>query len=313
MEVYLPSSLSDHPSLVGIVRMPFATAITERMTIPIVMKNENNEYYSGTQIVDIATRIMSPQVAGAKFTVPKTKITDFYPYTYYVLTDGECEPLILHPQYMKSESTLMAMFALSHQPVERYYIANYKGDAYGNVYNITNVSQMMLPTATNEGLNFMNSNANAVVQNRRNTITNTVLGATTSLIGGAISGNMVSAGLGVVGSLASGLSSIQSANARMQDIALTPSSIASYGTPSTREKFGNNEVRVLKYTVKDKVKNKIASFIDRYGNKYNDYATINLKSYKGYIKFVSPDVDGKIDNIHLNKIIDILERGVFIE
>ena len=72
-------------------------------------------------------------------------------------------------------------------------------------------------------------------------------------------------------------------------------------------------MRVLKYTVKDNVKNKVNSFIERYGNKFNNYDTIDIKSYKGYIKFIQPNIDSKIDNMHINKIIEILERGVYIE
>ena len=95
--------------------------------------------------------------------------------------------------------------------------------------------------------------------------------------------------------------------------ALTPSTIASFGTPSTRKAFGTDNVRLLRYTVKDNVKQKINNFVARYGNKYNNYATINLRSYKGYIKFISPNLDSKIDNIYLNKIQEIFERGVYIE
>lgn len=313
MDVFLPNSLADHPSLIGVLRMPMASNVTYKMNIPVVMKDDKGSYFSGNQIVDMCEEIRNIEFTDAPFTISKSKITDFYPYTYYVLTDGETEPLILHPQYMPTNCYLKGKYALSHQPVERYYIKGYKGDNDGRVYNITNVSQMMLPTATNEGLNFLNSNANAVVQNRRNTITNAVLGATTSLVGGAMTGSVVGASLGVVNSLVSGINSIQSANARLQDISLTPSSISSFGTPSTRDVFGNNEVRVLKFTVKDNVKEKILAFTDRYGNKYNNYATIDLKKYKGYIKFVAPDIDSKIDNIHVNKIIQILERGVFVE
>ena len=61
------------------------------------------------------------------------------------------------------------------------------------------------------------------------------------------------------------------------------------------------------------MKNKVNNFVARYGNKYNNYAEIDLKSYKGYVKFISPDIDSSIDNIYINKIISILERGVFIE
>lgn len=303
--VRLPDSLADHPSLVGIVRMPFSTGKTYLMNIPVVMKDEKGDYYSGIQVVEMNETINQVEFTDAPFTISKSKITDFYPYTYYVLTDGETEPLIMLPQHMPTNCYLKGKFALSHNPVERYYIQGYKGDSDGRIYNITNVSQMMLPTGTNEGINFLTSNANAIVQNRKNSVIGSVLGATSSLatgnIGGAITGTI------------NGLMSIQSANARLQDIALTPNSISSYGTPSTRNAFGNNEVRVLKFSVKDNVKNKINAFVDRYGNKFNNYDTIDLKNYKGYIKFVQPNIDSKIDNTHIKKIIEILERGVYIE
>ena len=50
-----------------------------------------------------------------------------------------------------------------------------------------------------------------------------------------------------------------------------------------------------------------------YGNKYNNYTTIDIKNYKGFIKFIDVDIDGGIDNIYLSKIIEILERGIYIE
>ena len=303
--VKLPDSLADHPSLVGIVRMPFSTGTTYLMNVPVVMKDEENNYYSGIQVVEMNETINQVQFTDAPFTISKNKITDFYPYTYYVLTDGECEPLIMLPQHMPTNCYLKGKFALSHQPVERYYIQGYKGDSDGRIYNITNTSQMMLPTGTNEGINFLNSNANATLQNKKNTVLNTVLGATSSLISGNI-------GMAIGGTIG-GITAIQSANARLQDTMLTPSSISSYGTPSTRNAFGNNEVRVLKYSVKDNVKNKVNSFVERYGNKFNNYDTIDIKSYKGYIKFIQPNIDSKIDNMHINKIIEILERGVYIE
>jgi hypothetical protein len=113
--------------------------------------------------------------------------------------------------------------------------------------------------------------------------------------------------------LITGINDIKNADARHKDMTLTPNSIASYGTPSTRDKFDNNKVRLLKYTIETKYKNKINSYVERFGYKFNNYDTVDLKSYKGYIKFIMPDVDGNIDNMYMNKIISILERGVFIE
>ena len=77
--------------------------------------------------------------------------------------------------------------------------------------------------------------------------------------------------------------------------------------------FDTDSVRLLRYTIKDEVKNKINNYAERYGNKYNNYATINIRSYKGFIKFISPKIESKIDNIYLQKIIEILERGVYCE
>lgn len=307
----LPPILSDHPSLVGIIRFPLCSATTVKTSLPIITKNESGQFMSATQVVDMATDIEHITIDDSPFTVNKNKVTDFYPYTYYVLTDGECEPLILEPQYMKTQSSIKGRFALSHQPLERYYVEGYKGDNDGRIYNITNLNQMMLPTATNEGIGYLSANANTIAQTRKNTITSNVLtgvSAVGSLLSGSVGGAMIGAS-----SLINGLMNIKSIDARNRDLALTPSSISSYGTPSSREAFGNNEVRVLKYTVKDNVKNKVENFVKRYGNKYNNYDTIDIKQYKGYIKFVDVKINSKIDNIHLNKIIEILERGVYIE
>ena len=90
-------------------------------------------------------------------------------------------------------------------------------------------------------------------------------------------------------------------------------SITSFGTPSTRKSFNTDKVRLLKYTVNDNIKNKVENFCIRYGNKYNNFGVIDLKTYKGYIKYISPDINSKIDNIYIDKIREIFERGVFIE
>lgn len=322
----LPASLSDHPSLVGIVRFPNCTYSTVEVKIPLVIKvtdiiggSEEVNYVNYSQIVDMATVINSSPVTSGSVSISKSEITDYFPYTYYVLTDGESEPVIMKPQYMPSSITVKGEFALSHSPVERYYPVGYKGDNTGKIYNITNTNQMMLPTGTNEGANFLSANANSVMQGRKSQLTNTIISGVAGLAGvaGSIAtgnvlgafGSAVGAGLGV----ASGLNNILEIDARNKDIEMTPNSISSFGTPSTRFAFDTNNVELIKYSITDKIKSKILNFTSRYGNKYNNYATINLRTYKGYIKFVEPNIDSKIDNIYINKIKEILERGVFVE
>lgn len=314
----LPSSLSDHPSLVGIIRLPFCSVFEEETDINLPVLQDNT-WKMITQKVNMSTEIDQITVEDVNFTIPKNNITDFYPYTYYVLTDGECDPLIMHPQYMPSTCSVIGKYALSHQPIERYFIRGYKGDENGSVYNITNINQMMLPTATNEGINYMSANANTISQSRKNAITGNVLSAVSNIgatVGAMATGNVMGAlsiGASGIANSINGLNQVKSIDARNKDTMLTPNSISSFGTPSSRTAFDTNTVRVLKYSVNDKVKNKVNNFVKRYGNKYNNYGDIDLKTYKGYIKFTSPDIDGCIDNMYVQKIISILERGIYIE
>ena len=307
---FMPSELSDHPSLIGIVRLPSCSYNSDRMNIPYIEEDIDGNFTPMLLNVEMATTITGATKTSDGLTIPKGDITDFYPYTYYVLTDGESEPLIMQPQYMSSPLYIKGSFALSNQPIERYYPVGYKGDTTGRVYNITNVNQMMLPTATNEGLNYLNANANTIAQTRKSQVTGNVLNAVGSVVS-AIA-NPMTIGYGV-SSIMSGINSIKETDARNKDNMLTPSTISSFGTPSTRKAFNTDSVRLLRYTVKDNVKNKIGGYVERYGNKYNSYATINLKTYKGYVKFISPKVESEIDNIYLQKVIDILERGVYCE
>ena len=253
----------------------------------------------------------------------KEDICDFYPYTFYVLTDGEAPPLCLQPQFMPDIVTVESVVALSHTPLERYYVKGYKGDTYGRIYNVTNSSCLMLPTGKNAGMETIIANANQIQQQRTSMINN-VLMSGVNIMGMGMINQMNTSSLNSSGydlssyanqsvnslnTLVSTVDGVKQNMARLKDIELTPSSIASYGTPSSRNQFGNFTVRLIKYTIQDKYKQRIRNFINRYGNKYNNYATINLKNYKGFIKFNSPDIDSKIDNIYINKIREILERG----
>lgn len=315
--VVLPSSLSDHPSLLGIVRMPKCTYTTNPVKVPILQyADATKKWVAHTQTMTLAETITSGTSTSVSYSVSKNNTTDFYPYTYYLLTDGECEPLLLHPQYLPSSFTIKGKYALSHQPIERYYPSSYKGSTDGVIYNITNNNQMMLPTGTNEGLQYMSANANTIAQTKATNYDNHTLNTIATPLSAVGLSSVLNLG-SVVSSYISNdtniVNAIKTANARQKDILLTPSSISSWGTVSTRNAFGTDCVRLIKYTVRDVVKTKINNFVERYGNKYNSYATINHKTYKGYIKMIGPDIDSGIDNIYISQIKNILERGIYIE
>ncbi len=77
-----------------------------------------------------------------------------------------------------------------------------------------------------------------------------------NVVGSAIATKGMSLIGGGVGSVISGINSIKETDARNKDTMLTPSTISSFGTPSTRKAFDNDNVRLIRYTVKDEVKNK---------------------------------------------------------
>lgn len=334
----IPTVLSDHPSLVSIIRMPNCNYTTDTIKIPYIIPTTNVEtneptgYMTVDRVVTVATTITSVQDNGTGFPIPKTDVTDFYPYTYYVLTDGETEPLIMKPQDLPGTASVVSRHALSHQPIERYFVPGYRGDTTGRVYNITNANQMVIPTATNQGIEFLTANAGMMNLQRKGQVTENILGGVASVIGsvGSIAGGIalapVTGGLSLgetmngVGKLTNtangivgGIQAIKESDRRALDQALTPSSISSLGTPATRNAFGNGYVRILKYTVSDLVKTKIRNFVERFGNKFNNYDTINHRTYKGYIKMISPNIDTTIDHEAVLKIIDIFERGVFVD
>lgn len=313
MAVEIPKTLSDHPQLVGIIRFPNCHIVTQEVVVPLVIKSKENKYVSLRQVVDMATSITGSDVESSVINVSKSRVTDFYPYTYYVLTDGECEPLILFPQYLPSLLTIKGKFALSHSPIERYFPSSYKGDTSGNIYNITNTSQMMLPTSTNEGVSYMNANANAIQTERSNKILQNVIGGVAT-VGSILSSPINPTGMiGGIGAMTNGYLSLKAADARVKDVQMTPNSISSFGTPSTRKSFNTDKVRLIKYSVDNNIKNKVENFCNRYGNKFNNYATIDFKKYKGYIKYISPNINSSIDNVYINKLKEIFERGVYIE
>ena len=52
--VVMPKTLSDHPSLVGIVRFPSCNITEQEVPVPLVIKDSEGNFMSLRQIVDMA-------------------------------------------------------------------------------------------------------------------------------------------------------------------------------------------------------------------------------------------------------------------
>lgn len=305
------SNINCHPSLVGIVRFPSHTTITTSNTTIPFLHVVNGALSKDNMGAKVATTINTTSITSSVITVSKSKITDFFPYTYYVLSDGETNPLTMQPQYLPTSFTVKGVFANSHSPSERFYPSSYKGDTTGNIYNITNANAMMLPTGKNTGLEQTQASFYSLQAEKKSSITNSLLGVGLA-VGGAIGGNPLAIASGVA-TATSGVMNIINTMSRYKDLELTPSSISSFGTPSSRDKFNTKYVKVLKYTITENQKSKVNAFVNRFGNKFNNYGYFNITDYKGFIKLAQPNILGGIDNSFKNRIISTLERGVYFE
>ena len=78
MAVNLPKTLSDHPSLVGIIRFPKCNYSTCELDIPIVIKDEQG-YLNLIQRVDMAENITGIEKTSSAYAIPKNNVTDFFP------------------------------------------------------------------------------------------------------------------------------------------------------------------------------------------------------------------------------------------
>lgn len=314
-DVIFNNNLKSLPNLIGIIRFTNVTYSTYTLEVPF-LKVVDNEVIRTSTVALMASNIQGSVTTGTSISIPKNNIFDFYPYTYYVITDDESNELILKPQYLSNSLGVNGLTAPSTQPVERYYPTSYKNSTDGKTYYIENKSLSMLPVGTNNGIETLTSGYATYNYNNVTTSLNAVtsgFNAISDFTQGLSQGNLIGATTSAANQIISGMSSIFSQIARNTDVKLTPDSVKSLGTPNTRQKFNTKHVRILKYTIQDKYKNKIQSFINAYGNKYNDYDVIDHLTYKGYIEYRDIDIDSKIDNQFINTLITIFEGGVHIE
>ena len=169
---FFNKSFCNLPNLIGIIRLTDVTYNKVEMFVPFLKVTDNRIMRTGS-VGLFAQNITSSTKTGTGVTVSKNKITDFYPYTYYMITDNECEPLILQPQYLSNTLSVNGVTIPSLTPIERYYPNYYKGSTDGKIYFIENNSISMLPVGTNGGIETI-TNSYASLKQEKNSM---ILGA----------------------------------------------------------------------------------------------------------------------------------------
>ena len=245
----------------------------------------------------------------------------FYPFTYYIITDYMNEPLLIKPQlvYNTNNKLIVKIETTAISGRYRLYVENNKNDRNGKLEGITNNMTYQLPVSSTaysqfyaSSMSSFNTNiSNLLIENdmslRQNVNTATLntkqnefnagLTAIASLLSGNL-GGVVSNGVSLIqqqeklDNLISNLNEqnkfkeneiISSKNAKINDLLNTPNSIKTSGNDSIFNlTINNRKIDVIKYTITPQYKKRINNYFKRYGYAFNDYAIPNIYSRQHY-------------------------------
>ena len=245
----------------------------------------------------------------------------FYPYTYFIITDYMNEPLLIKPQlvYNTNNKLIIKIETTAISGRYRLYVKNNKNDGGGKLEGITNNMTYQLPVSSTaysqfyaSSMSSFNTNiSNSLIENdmslRQNVNTATLntkqnefnagLSAIASLISGNLTG-VVSNGVSLIqqqeklDNLLSNLNEqnkfkeneiISSKNAKINDLLNTPNSIKTSGNDSIFNlTINNRKIDVIKYTITPQYKKRINNYFKRYGYVFNDYAIPDIYSREHY-------------------------------
>ena len=245
----------------------------------------------------------------------------FYPFTYFIITDYMNEPLLIKPQlvYNTNNKLIVKIETTAISGRYRLYVENNKNDKTGKLEGITNNMTYQLPVSStaysqfyaSSMSSFNNNITNSLLENdmslRQNVNTATLntkqsefnagLSAIASLITGNLTG-VVSNGVSLIqqqeklDNLINNLNEqnkfkeneiISNKNAKINDLLNTPNSIKTSGNDSIFNlTINNRKIDVIKYTITPQYKKRINNYFKRYGYAFNDYAIPDIYSREHY-------------------------------
>ena len=241
----------------------------------------------------------------------------FYPFTYYIITDYMNEPLLIKPQlvYNTNNKLIVKIETTAISGRYRLYVENNKNDRTGKLEGIINNMTYQLPVSSSAYSQFyassmssfnnnvtnsllendmsLRQNVNTATLNTKQSEFNAGLSAIASLLSGNLTG-AVSNGVSLIqqqeklDNLINNLNEqnkfkeneiISNKNAKINDLLNTPNSIKTSGNDSIFNlTINNRKIDVIKYTITPQYKKRINNYFKRYGYAFNDYAVPNIYS-----------------------------------
>ena len=245
----------------------------------------------------------------------------FYPFTYFLITDYMNEPLLIKPQlvYNTDNKLIVKIETTAISGRYRLYVENNKNDMNGKLEGINNNITYQLPVTSTAYSQFyatsmssfnnnvtnsllendmsLRQNVNTATLNTKQTEFNAGLTGIASLLSGNLTG-VVSSGVSLIqqqeklDNLINNLNEqnkfkeneiISSKNAKINDLLNTPNSIKTSGNDSIFNlTINNRKIDVVKYTITPQYKKRINNYFKRYGYAFNDYAIPDIYSRQHY-------------------------------
>lgn len=243
-----------------------------------------------------------------------------YPYSYFMYTDGFCEPLVIFPQFVPYDSTykLTIRQYLNMNGIYQLSLNGYRGDYIGMFHGVQ-CQGITIPTAQSSYVDWKIANKNQRIINYVGQGINTVSG----IVSGAMTGGVVG---GITGGV-SGIMGIANSIAGEKDMQNQPNAIInqnsdfSFGmqfnmlgdeTSATHER--GLGLRQIHYRYREADMERIGLMFHYYGTKQNKLATPNIHSRK-YFNYLKGDIHLKGQSIpkqHLNQLKQIFTQGATI-
>lgn len=243
-----------------------------------------------------------------------------YPYSYFMYTDGICDPLIIYPQFVPYDSSykLAIRQYLNMNGIYQLSLNGYRGDYIG-MYHGVQCQGITIPTAQSTYVDWKIANKNQRIMNYVNQGINTVSGVVTGAMTGGVVGGITGAVSGVMG--------IASSIASEKDMQNQPNAIINRnadfsfmqqfnmtGEETEANLYGGLALRQIHYRYRDEDMERIGQYFHYYGTKQNRFMTPSITSrtnfnyLKGEILLESQSIPKR----HLAKLKEIFKNGVTV-
>jgi hypothetical protein len=232
-----------------------------------------------------------------------------FPYMYWMLTDYQCDPMIIKPEWLDSEDMqVMCTQSLSHQPKTKYFLGTgYMGEDNGKSNCIINSTVNDLPLTSSAYVNYIIANKAQATAGMALAVGNSAL----NIAVGAMTGGL---GLAMTaGNMLNGFSAIAQEMAKRKDLQNIPDSVKHSGNNVSFDITDDNiHVKLIRYEIHPDFKKRLADFWAMYGYKSGEVKVPNISTryYYNYVKTIGCVIDGDMDTEAKSKIRSIFDMGV---